>query len=102
ADWKVMRQLQEVALDRYCQKILSEIHDTIGDTATGSHQKYLAILRLLHQRDKEMAEVFDNPRRSTAYYQLAFMKKLGMLTDSEWEKFSQETLAAVEILLGTA
>ena len=47
------------ALERFCQQVLAEIQQINSDTITSIHRKYLAIDNLIHQHDKQMAEVFD-------------------------------------------
>jgi hypothetical protein len=79
-----------------------EIERINSDSAKGFHQKYLDIWEVLRRRDKELAQAFDNPRRSTAFIQLASMKGLGLLTEDEFLRFSQETQDAVNLLLGSS
>jgi hypothetical protein len=43
-----------------------------NDIRTSSHERYLLVFKLLQQRDKGIAAVFDDFRRSTAVHQLAF------------------------------
>ena len=64
-DWKLFRRLQPVALDRFCQKILTEIEGIAADTNKTHHERYLAIYERIRQRDKELAAAFDDLRRST-------------------------------------
>jgi hypothetical protein len=55
ADWKRLRRLQPIALDRFCQQVLAEVVRLAGDPAEGSHARYLALSRLLQARDEELA-----------------------------------------------
>ena len=98
SDWRLSRQLREVALDRYCRRVLSESERLHGDQSLSAHQRYLAIFKLLKQRDKELASLFDDPRRSVALYQLAGMKGHGLLTDEELARFSEATQYSVAVL----
>ena len=47
------------ALECFCQQVLAEIQQINSDTITSIHQKYLAIYNLIHQHDKQIAEVLD-------------------------------------------
>jgi hypothetical protein len=95
ADWKLLRQLTPVARDRFCQRTLSEIARLASDSTTNSHERYLAVFRLVEERDGELAAAFDNMRRSTAYFQLARIRSLGLVTDEEFAGFSAETQEVV-------
>lgn len=102
SDWKILRQVRSEALERFCKQILSEIERMNSDSAKSFHRKYSDIWELLRRRDKELAQAFDNPRRSAAFIQLASMKGLGLLTEDEFLRFSQETRDAVDLLLGSS
>jgi hypothetical protein len=99
SDWKIFRQLRPPALERLCKRILSEIERVSADGSKGYHERYLEIFRVLRQRDREVAEAFDGPRRSRALTQIASIKQLGLLTDDESLRFSQETRDAVNLML---
>jgi hypothetical protein len=99
-DWKLFRRLQPVALDRFCQRVLAEIDHIASDADATHHERYLAIFQCIKQRDKEMANAFDDPRRSTAIYQLAYMQSQALLTPEEMSNFSVDIRDAVSLLLG--
>ncbi len=91
ADWKRFRQLHAVALDRYCERLLSELQSVAADTGKTPHERYLTIFKLIHRRDKELARAFDDLRRSTALTQLAIIVSFGVVTQEELELFTPET-----------
>jgi hypothetical protein len=91
ADWKRFRELRAVALDRFCQRTLDELGRLATDTRRTSHERYLAVFSLIHQRDKELADAFNDPRRSTALIQLGRLCSMGLLSDEEFDLFSPET-----------
>jgi hypothetical protein len=62
-------------------------------------RKYLDVWEVLCRRDKELGQAFDGLRWSKAFYQLASMKGLGLLTEEELSRFSQQTQEAVELSL---
>ena len=99
-DWKLFRRLQPAALDRFCQKVLAEIDGIAEDTEKTHHERYLAIFQCVKQRDKELANAFDDPRRSTAIYQLAHIQSHALLTPEEMSDFSVEVRIAVGFLRG--
>jgi hypothetical protein len=99
SDWKLFRRLQPLALDRFCQRVLADVTRLAADSDTSNHERYLAVFRLLQRRDKELADAFNDPRRSTALIQLARIRFQELLTEEEFTCFSPETRASVQVLL---
>ena len=66
SDWRLFRKLEPIALDRFCERVLSEINQISCDSNKTSHQRYAAIFKLLERRDGELADAFNDLRRSTA------------------------------------
>ena len=54
------------------------------------HERYLAAYRLIHKRDKEIGRASNDFRRSTAVFQIAIIRKLGVITDQELGRFGKE------------
>jgi hypothetical protein len=100
SDWRILRQLKSQALELLCKEILLEIEQINADTSRTFHERYLSIYKILRQRDKEIADIFDGFSRSTALIRLAAMKRRGLLTDDEFSRFSQETKEVIALLLG--
>jgi hypothetical protein len=97
-DWKVFRELRTLALERLCQKALSEIAHVSVSPET-AHQKYLRIFKIIHERDDEIAAMFNNPRRSTAWEQLCMIRAAGLLNDEEMLRFSPDTQESVRVFV---
>jgi len=95
SDWKLLSQLRAAALERYCQQILSEIESINANHALSAHQRYLEIYQAIKRRDKEVAQIFNDHRRSTAYFELAAIQSHGLLTQEELQRFSAETRSAI-------
>jgi hypothetical protein len=100
SDWRLLRQLKPVALERFCERVLKDIARRSSASRKTCRERYIDIHRLLERRDREFAEAFDGLRRSTAVQQLTVMYSLKLLTDAELARFSPETRGAVELLLG--
>jgi hypothetical protein len=64
ADWKVLRRLHPLALERFCERVLAEIESIRHDNARSFHQRYLDIFQIIKRRDQEMGCIFDDPKRS--------------------------------------
>jgi hypothetical protein len=99
-DWKLFRKLRALALERFCERALSEVSRLASEAGKGAHERYREVFQLLLRRDKELAEAFNAFRRSTAWRQLAVIRAHGLLTDEEFARFSPETRAAVQVWLG--
>ncbi len=99
ADWKVFREIRVTALERFCERVLSEVSRLAAETGRNSHQRYLAVFKLLQKQDEQLADMFDNPWRSTALLQLAGILAQNLLTDEELARFSSEIRAKVQWLL---
>jgi hypothetical protein len=100
ADWKVLRRIHPLALERYCERVLAEIQRVTHKRAQTTRQRYLEIFKIVEQRDREMSEIFNDPRRSNALTMLARIRAAGMLTEDEFSRLSPETRSDVELLLG--
>jgi hypothetical protein len=95
SDWKLLSQLRTAALERFCQRILSEIERINANNAMSTHQRYQEIYQVIERRDKEIAQTFNDHRRSTALNELAAIQSHGLLTPEEFLLFSQETRDAI-------
>jgi hypothetical protein len=49
-DWKIFKGIREVALERFCERVLDEIGGIGSDATKAKHQRYLAIHKG-HSRD---------------------------------------------------
>jgi hypothetical protein len=99
-DWKLFRQLHPLALERFCERALADVGRLASEAGKSAHERYLAVFRLLQRRDKELAEAFNDLRRSAALLQLAILCSRGLVTDEELARFSPETRAAVRVFQG--
>ncbi len=100
-DWKFFRTLQPIALDRFCQRVLSEIVTLASETNKTNRERYLALYQMVKERDHQIADAFNDNRRSTAVQQLACIHANNLLTENELSRFSPETRRAVQSLLET-
>lgn len=100
SDWKVFRQLQQIALERFCQRTLEEVQTILRDGSRNHHERYRHIFGLLQERDDDLAEAFDNPRRSDMIRQLAAMCKHDLLEAAEVERFAEGTRETIAWLTG--
>ena len=99
-DWKVLRRVHPLALERYCERVLAEIVRVTHNSAESTHQRYLDIFKIIEQRDREMASIFNDPKRSNALTMLARIRAAGLLTENEFSSLSPETRSAIGLLMG--
>lgn len=99
SDWKLFRRLRALALERFCERVLNDIARRSSASSKSFHQRYLEIYRLIQRRDRELADAFNNPRRSVAIQQLTVIYADGLLSEEEFARFSAETRSAVEAFL---
>jgi hypothetical protein len=99
SDWRLFRQLRPIALERFCERVLSELGRLAADIDKPSHERYLAVFKLIKRRDRELAQAFDDPHRSTAMQQLACIQSHDLLTEEEFSRFSPETRETVQFLV---
>lgn len=94
-DWRVFKEVRTAALDRFSLKTLDECRTLCADRTTPAHQRYLKLYELIHKRDGEMAQAFDDLRRSTAIPCLLIMWQYGLVTPAELHRFSPDTIHLV-------
>jgi len=95
-DWKVLKELHPVAMERFCQRVLSEAQQLIAEEGTSSHDRYLALDTFIKDRNRELVAAFDDYRRSTAVMQLRLFHNHKLLTKEELGRLSDETREFVE------
>lgn len=98
-DWKKLRSLKPIVLDRFCARVLDECSELIGTPGQTNHERYLALFAHIQRRNTDLEAAFDDLSRSTGIPQLAQMWNLGLVTDDEFQEFTKETREKVELLV---
>jgi hypothetical protein len=96
SDWRRFKEVRARLLERYCCRVLGEVAAASEGAEGSAHDRYLKIYQLLQNRNKELANAFDDFRRSTAVMQLGIMRRMKLLTDQELSLFSEQTRTRVE------
>src|SRR5262245_1947820 len=99
SDWKIFKRLREVALERFCERVLGDIERITSDNVKTKHERYVAIYQLVHEGDKEIHPIFEYLRRSTAVRQICEFRSHDLLTEQELRQFSPELVELVEHIL---
>jgi len=102
SDWKKLCELHKVALERHCQKILSDVQEMSSVQPLSYHQLYLQLFKLIESSDKDIGQIFDNLKRSTALIHLVAYRTRALVTDQEFSSFSPETQDRVIFLIGSS
>ena len=89
-DWRIFRTLHPIWFNWFCECVNRERIAVLSDPGRNQHDRYLAAYRLIHKRDKQIGHAFDDFRRSTAVFQIAIIRKLGVITDEELGRFGKE------------
>lgn len=101
-DWKHLRTVHEIALERFCAQVLDDAVTIAQNSGLSAHERYLQLFQLLHEQNAAMATAFDDMRRSTGLQRLTAMAGLNVLTRQELAGFNpdvQETVRAMSQLL---
>jgi hypothetical protein len=93
-DWRILREWHPLALERACDNAIAEIERELS-AKKPSRERFWAVAELVKRQQKEIANLFDDLRRSTALIMIAKIRHHGLLTDEEMSRFSQETQAKV-------
>jgi len=99
ADWKTVRKLHDLALDRYCQRVLTDIERIGAVTTQRAHTRFLEIFKIVEAQDKEIEWIFNDLRRSNAMEHLCAMHTRGLMEEGEFAMLSRETRDQVRAFL---
>ena len=81
SDWKRLKALHPIALDRYCGRVLTEVANIGNGTEPSNHEKYRKLYQLLRERDNTVARIFNDVKRSSAQTMLGRMVLEGLVED---------------------
>src|SRR5262245_21214454 len=96
SDWRRFKELHQKLLERYCRQILEEVKSASQSSEGTWYDRYRKVYQLIDEHDNQMANAFDDFRRSTAVMQLGIMRRMKLLTGEELRVFSDQTRRAVE------
>jgi hypothetical protein len=90
SDWKRFKEVRQKALNRHCRLTLEHLAEIASEGIQDSHKSYLAAYEYMQTRDREVAQTFNDFRRSTAINQLMLMQNLGLLSEEDIDGFSED------------
>ena len=92
SDWKVFKQIKEQAIQLFCSNALSEYEEIIKSKKDDSQGTYTYLYRMVVNRDKQMALLFDGHSRSKASLQLLAIRGEGLADEDLLKKLSADFL----------
>jgi hypothetical protein len=95
-DWKVLSKLRKAPLEGYAEQTLAKVTQALGHPEGTTHKTFLKLYQLINDRNREVARLFDDFRRSTALTYLRMLRNEGLITDSEIQELSGDTREFVE------
>jgi hypothetical protein len=97
SDWKRWRKLSRDLLERFSSETLAGVN-SLCEGKGSAHQRYLELWEYLRDRDQTLSAIFDDQRRSTAFFQIARASEEGLLTAEELEGFTAETQEVIKLI----
>ena len=91
SDWRVFRELRPVWLERYCTQLNQQVIKKLSDSRRSEHERYIDVYRFIQKKDRELGDAFNDFRRSTATRQISIIRTLGVVTEQEVARFSEQT-----------
>jgi len=99
SDWKYLQTIKNKILNRHCEAIL-EVVDLILQNRKGEeHKSYIQIYGLINIKDEEIADTYNDLKRSNAIEKICHMRRNLAMTDEEFSKFSDETQSIVNSII---
>lgn len=90
SDWKIFKEIKEKAIERFCESALNEFREVMDKEDEHIHNRYLLHFKLVQNRNRQMALIFDDHTRSKAHLQLLAIRGEGLADESLVSKLSEE------------
>jgi hypothetical protein len=91
SDWKKLRSLKDDLLNIACDRILQKISALIAQQEGNAHETYLKLWDVMKEEDEDISAMFDDLKRSNAFFKLAHLRRNRVISDERFEEFSAET-----------
>ena len=94
-DWKKLRDMKDDLLQVACGRILDKAAKLVAQRKDTDHKTYRALWKMLREEDREIALMFNDVKRSTAFFKLATWYSRGLIDNDVLQQFSAETRESV-------
>ena len=99
-DWKLFRKLEAELTAKACELIFKKVESVTKNRTGKEHHSYLDLYHLIEAEDAKIAEMFNNPTRNNVLFKMVALKKFAVLSDQQFEVFSEETRDIINRMLG--
>jgi len=99
-DWKLLKSMKDAKLNQVCEQILWAVSSVIINKGNENHKAYLEVWEKVQTGDSDVAEMFNDLRRSNAVLKLAVWQRYGLLAERELNEFSEETKSTIVAIAG--
>lgn len=100
SDWKTFKRIHAAALQRYSQRKLEDLAKVATAEARTPQERLLDAFNFAKRTQREMASIFDDYRRSTAFMQLFIMHSKKLIEPDEWSTLTEATRDSVKQITG--
>lgn len=90
-DWKLLRRIKDEILAEACEQVFLSVEEIADNRISREHKAYLELWDLIKEKDRKIANTFNNIRRSNAIYSLVNMVAYGYLSKEKLAEFTEET-----------
>jgi len=94
-DWKLLRAMKEEKLNQVCGEILQKVSQEMEFEENEEYKAYLKLWKVLNREDKKVSDLFDDLKRSNAIFKLLSWRQNGLITEQEFNRFSEETRSII-------
>lgn len=99
SDWKYLKKLKPILLERACANINKEAELILENKENrDQYQVYLALYDHYQKKDDMIADCFNDYRRSTAKQRILRLVDYGIMSEVELQGFSDDTKGFVELI----
>jgi len=98
SDWKLLRKIREEALAEACEQAFVVV-ERIAENRTGrEHEAYLELWKYFKEKDREIANAFNNINRNNAMRSLINMVTYESISKGKLAEFTEETQQKVLLM----
>jgi hypothetical protein len=87
-DWKYLFSLHDELLEELSRRINGEVAAVLAREDIAEDKKRHLVYQLVHERDRDVVDCFNDLRRSAISLHAMLWRKLGLLRDSHLERLS--------------
>lgn len=90
-DWKYLSCIRPQLLEELSKRINNDVRSVLEDSSLTENDKRREIYKLISERDKDVADCFDDWRRSWAPVACSKFMRYGLLKPEHLENLTPET-----------